>query len=235
VHAADVTATAAVAEDGPYPVLLAAPFAQSDPYHLAVAGSYDAASGAGGYAAVPGTGKALVGSLSADGLNGPAAVLKGLQRGLGSYDDGARVRLILGDATLIGLFARRSFLADSYAGRYSADRYLKTFPWPDTFEAVCGHLRRLTVDLQQLDPGALRRAKGKVPNDRLLGPAFRLAWAMSNLSRDGVEVGQQALRWMSTFATSKNSVEKLRVSYNRMLSHRTGALRDPSMSSGVRR
>ncbi len=39
---------------------------------------------------------------------------------------------------------------------------------------------------------------------------------MSNLRRDGVEVDEQALRWLGTFAASKNSVHKLRAAYNRM-------------------
>ncbi len=214
-------------EDGPYPVrLAAAAFTESDPYHLAVAGSYDTAAGIGGYAAVPGTGKALAGAVQGPLINGPATVLTGLQRGLRIYDDGSRVRLILGDATLAGLLARRSFLADSYAGRYSAGRYLQTFPWPDTFDTVCDHFRRLTVDLQQHDPDAGRRATGKVPSHRLLGPAFRLAWAMSNLSRDGIPVDAEALRWIAVFGTSKNSVGKLRAAYNRTLPHH--APREPA-------
>lgn len=82
---------------------------------------------------------------------------------------------------------------------------------------VCDHFRRLTVDLHQPGPDAGRRTTGKVPSHRLLGPAFRLAWAMSNLRRDGVAVDQAALRWLGVFATSKNSVQKLRAAYNRML------------------
>ncbi len=129
-----------VTEDGPYPVrLAAAAFTEGNPYHLAVAGSYDAAAGVGGYAAVLGTGKAPAGALQGPRINGPATVLKGLQRGLRVYDDGDRVRLILGDTTLTGLLARRSFLGPSYAGRHRADRYLQTFPWPETFELVCAH------------------------------------------------------------------------------------------------
>jgi hypothetical protein len=166
-----------VTEDGPYPVrLAAAAFTQGDPYHLAAAGSYDAAAGIGGCAAVPGTGKALAGALQGPRINGPATVLKGLQRGLCGYDDGDHVRLILAGTTLTGLLARRSFLAESYAGRYRADRYLQTFPWPETFGMVCAHFRRLTIDLQGRAPDAARRTTGKVPRHRLLGPAFRLAW-----------------------------------------------------------
>ncbi len=93
-------------DDGPYPVLLAAAFTAGDPYHLAVAGSYDSAAGIGGYAAVPGTGKALVGAVQGPRINGPAAVLKGLQHGLRSYEDGDHVRLVLADTTLTGLLAR---------------------------------------------------------------------------------------------------------------------------------
>ena len=197
--------------------LATAGFTEGDPYHLAVAGSYDAAAGIGGYAVIPGTGNALAGALQGPRINGPAAVLTGLQRGLRVYDDGDHVRLILADTTLTGLLARRSFLADSYAGRYNADRYLQTFPWPETFEMVCDHFRRLTIDLQQPGPDAGRRTTGKVPRHRLLGPAFRLAWAMSNLRRDGAAVDEQALRWLGAFAVSKNSVHKLRAAYNRML------------------
>ncbi len=43
---------------------------------------------------------------------------------------------------------------------------------------------------------------------------------MSNLRRDGQAVDQQTLRWLGLFATSKNSAQKLRAAYNRMLRDR---------------
>ena len=82
---------------------------------------------------------------------------------------------------------------------------------------MCDHFRRLTVDVQPPCPGASRRTTGKVPGHLLLGPAYRLAWAMSNLRCDGLAVDQQTLRWLGLFATSKNSAQKLRAAYNRML------------------